>query len=117
VDPVTLLPVFNEEEEINAIIDLIEVANEVVKKPVFLLLGNDLGRLANKVIDVLGLTGQSNAIAGFAIISMINTPGFSDKISDFTQSGVETFQRCFPQNPGKFCTLINNTQHDCFSLS
>ena len=67
VDPVTLLPVFNEEEEINAIIDLIEVANEVVKKPVFLLLGNDLGRLANKVIDVLGLTGQSNAIAGFVL--------------------------------------------------
>lgn len=21
---------------------------------------------------------------------------------------METFQRCFPQNPGKFCTLINN---------
>jgi hypothetical protein len=38
---------------------------------------------------------------------MINTPGFSDKISDCKQSGVETFQRCLPQNPGKFCTLIN----------
>jgi hypothetical protein len=43
--------VFNEEEEIKAIIDLIEVANEAVKKPVFLLLGNDLGRLANKEYD------------------------------------------------------------------
>jgi hypothetical protein len=40
MDPVTLLPVFNEAEEINAIIDLIEVVNEAVKKPVFLLLGN-----------------------------------------------------------------------------
>jgi RNA-directed DNA polymerase len=39
---------------------------------------------------------------------MINTPGFSDKISDCKQSGVETFQRCLPQNPGKFCTLINS---------
>ena len=28
---------------------------------------------------------------------------------------METFQRCFPQNPGKFCTLINNfyTGHRC----
>jgi hypothetical protein len=67
MDPVTLLPVFNEAEEINAIIDLIEVVNEAVKKPVFLLLGNDLGRLANKVIDVLGETGQSNAIVGFVL--------------------------------------------------
>ena len=28
-------------------------------------------------------------------------------MSDIKQSGVETFQRCFPRNPGKFCTLFN----------
>ena len=26
------------------------------------------------------------------------------------QSRVETFRRCLPQNPGKFCTLINKLQ-------
>lgn len=40
-------------------------------------------------------------------MSSSNTPGCSDNISDFKQSEVETFQRCFPHNPGKFCTLIN----------
>jgi hypothetical protein len=39
MDPVTLLPVFNEAEEINAIIDLIEVVNEAVKKPVSTIAG------------------------------------------------------------------------------
>jgi hypothetical protein len=38
---------------------------------------------------------------------MCNTPGFSGKKPIIEQPGVETFQRCFPQNPGKFCTLIN----------
>jgi len=38
---------------------------------------------------------------------MCNTPGFSGKKPVIEQSGVVTFQRCFPQNPGKFCTLIN----------
>ncbi len=28
-------------------------------------------------------------------------------MSDIKQSEVETFQRCFPRNPGKFCTLFN----------
>jgi len=38
---------------------------------------------------------------------MCNTPGFSGKKPVIEQPGVETFQRCFPQDPGKFCTLIN----------
>jgi len=28
-------------------------------------------------------------------------------MSDIKQSRVETFQRCFTQNPGKYCTLID----------
>ena len=28
-------------------------------------------------------------------------------MSDINQSGVETFQRCFPQYSGNFCTLID----------
>jgi len=39
---------------------------------------------------------------------MCNTPGFSGKKPAIEQSGVAIFQRCFPQNPGKFCTLINS---------
>ena len=37
-------------------------------------------------------------------------------MSDFNQSGVETFQRCFPQNPGKFCTLINTNDQQLVKL-
>ena len=33
-----------------------------------------------------------------------NTPGFSGKKPDIEQPGVVTFQRSFPQDPGKFCT-------------
>ncbi len=40
---------------------------------------------------------------------MLNPPGFSDKMSDINQSGVETFQRCFALKTGKYCTLINTT--------
>jgi len=29
---------------------------------------------------------------------------------------VETFQRCFPQNPGKFCTLINTQLQELESV-
>jgi len=46
---------------------------------------------------------------------MINTPEFSDKMSDFKQSGVETFQCCFPRNPGNFCMLFNNLAEILFS--
>lgn len=43
---------------------------------------------------------------------MCNTPGFSGKKPVIEQPGVETFQRCFPQDPGKFCTLINRGDQD-----
>jgi hypothetical protein len=39
---------------------------------------------------------------------MLNTPGFSSKKLDIEQPGVETFQRSFPQDSGKFCTLFNS---------
>jgi hypothetical protein len=42
---------------------------------------------------------------------MLNTPGFSSKKLDIEQPGVETFQRSFPQDSGKFCTLFNNRGH------
>ncbi len=35
-----------------------------------------------------------------------NTPEFSGKKPVIKQSGAETFQRSFPQNSGKFCTLF-----------
>ena len=31
-------------------------------------------------------------------------------MSDIKQSRVETFQRCFTQNPGKYCTLIDTAR-------
>jgi hypothetical protein len=37
------IPVRDEKEEIKAIIDLIDVANSAVGKPVYLTIGNDLG--------------------------------------------------------------------------
>jgi hypothetical protein len=42
-------------------------------------------------------------------MSITNTPGFSGKKPDIKQPGVETFQRSFPQEPGKFCTLFDST--------
>jgi hypothetical protein len=36
--------------------------------------------------------------------SIFITPGFSGKKPIIEQPGVETFQRSFPQDPGKFCT-------------
>jgi len=40
---------------------------------------------------------------------MCNTPGFSGKKPVIEQTGVETFQRFFPQDPGKFCTPFNTS--------
>jgi hypothetical protein len=59
------VPVRDEKEEIAAIIELIGIANEAVKKPVFLVIGNDLGVLTAKVISALGAEGKITAIAGF----------------------------------------------------
>jgi hypothetical protein len=41
------------------------------------------------------------------MVSIDNTPGFSGEKPDIEQPGVETFQRSFPQDPGKFCTPFN----------
>ncbi len=40
------------------------------------------------------------------IVPFTNIPGFSDKKPVIEQPEVKTFQRSFPQNPGKFCTLF-----------
>jgi hypothetical protein len=40
--------------------------------------------------------------------SIFITPGISGKKPVIEQPGVETFQRFFPQDPGKFCTLFSN---------
>ena len=68
VDAKTLLPVINEAEEINSIIDLINIAKEAVNAPVYLLMGNDSGVLANKVIDTLKSDGNSDLISGFVLV-------------------------------------------------
>jgi hypothetical protein len=39
--------------------------------------------------------------------SIFITPGISGKKPVIEQPGVETFQRFFPQDPGKFCTLFS----------
>jgi len=44
---------------------------------------------------------------------MANTPEFSSKKLAIEQPGVETFQRSFPQDSGKFCTLFNTLGFDC----
>jgi hypothetical protein len=47
--------------------------------------------------------------------SIFITPGISGKKPVIEQPGVETFQRSFPQDPGKFCTLFN-TRKDQYHL-
>jgi hypothetical protein len=71
VDAKTLLPVINEAEEINSIIDLINIAKEAVNAPVYLLMGNDSGVLANKVLDALKSDGNSDLISGFVLVQRI----------------------------------------------
>jgi hypothetical protein len=63
------IPVRDEKEEIAAIIELIGIANEAVKKPVFLAIGNDLGVLTSKVISALEEEEKITAIAGFNTFS------------------------------------------------
>jgi hypothetical protein len=60
------IPVRDEKEEIAAIIELIGIANEAVKKPVFLAIGNDLGVLTSKVISALGAEGTLGHRNGYA---------------------------------------------------
>jgi hypothetical protein len=78
------IPVRDEKEEIKAIIDLIDVANSAVGKPVYLTIGNDLGALTAKVIIALGADGKINAIAGFIYVDR-ETGEFTAHLSDGTK--------------------------------
>jgi len=65
-----------------------------------------------KSLMVTFSTKCSRLISGMT--SIFITPGFSGKKPVIELPGVETFQRFFPQDPGKFCTLINTSsvRHD-----
>jgi len=58
-----------------------------------------------KSLMVTFSTKCSRLISGMT--SIFITPGFSGKKPVIELPRVETFQRSFPQDPGKFCTLIN----------
>ncbi|SMG65400.1 secreted protein [methanotrophic bacterial endosymbiont of Bathymodiolus sp.] len=53
-----------EEVESNAVIDLIDLAFEVIHKPIYLVYGNDSGYLASKVTKKLKELGKINIIYG-----------------------------------------------------
>jgi hypothetical protein len=59
-----------------------------------------------KSLMVTCSTKCSRLISGMT--SIFITPGFSGKKPIIEQPGVETFQRSFPQDPGKFCTPFCN---------
>ena len=77
------VPVRDEKEEIAAIIELIGIANEAVKKPVFLAIGNDLGVLTFKVISALAAEGKITEIAGFISVDR-ETGEFTGHLRDGT---------------------------------
>jgi hypothetical protein len=79
----SLVPVRDEKEEIAAIIELIGIANEAVKKPVFLAIGNDLGVLTFKVISALAAEGKITEIAGFISVDR-ETGEFTGHLRDGT---------------------------------
>jgi hypothetical protein len=59
------VPVRDEAEEIQATIDLIKLAKEALNSPVYIVIGNDLGKFATKVISKLGADGDFDYIDGF----------------------------------------------------
>jgi hypothetical protein len=63
--------------------NLYGIANEAVKKPVFLAIGNDLGVLTSKVISALGAEGKITAIAGFISVDR-ETGEFTGHLRDGT---------------------------------
>jgi hypothetical protein len=77
------IPVRDEKEEIAAIIELIGIANEAVKKPVFVVIGNDLGVLTSKVISALEEEEKITAIAGFISVNR-ETGEFTGHLRDGT---------------------------------
>jgi hypothetical protein len=55
------IPVRDEDEEIKATIDLLKLARSVLGElPVYLVIGNDLGFFASKVITKLGEDGEND---------------------------------------------------------
>jgi hypothetical protein len=63
------IPVRDEDEEIQATIDLIKLAKESLNGlPVYIVIGNDLGGLAGKVINKLGADGEIDSIDGFIAV-------------------------------------------------
>ena len=64
------IPVRDEDEEIKATIDLLKLARSVLGElPVYLVIGNDLGFFASKVITNLGEDGESDVIDGFIYVN------------------------------------------------
>lgn len=59
------VPVRDEAEEIQATIDLIKLAKEALNAPVYIVIGNDLGKFASKVISQMGANGEFDSIDGF----------------------------------------------------
>ena len=59
------IPFRNEDDEIAATIALIKLAITAVGKPVYLVIGNDLGASAIMVLDRLNSDGEANLVDGF----------------------------------------------------
>jgi predicted O-methyltransferase YrrM len=65
------IPFRNEDDEIAATIALIKLAITAVGKPVYLVIGNDLGASAIMVLDRLNSDGEANLVDGFIQIDRV----------------------------------------------
>ncbi|WP_174483663.1 hypothetical protein [methanotrophic endosymbiont of Bathymodiolus puteoserpentis (Logatchev)] len=64
------IPVRDEDEEMQATINLLKLAKSALGGlPVYLVVGNDLGLFASKVIKKLGKDGESDVIDGFIYVN------------------------------------------------
>jgi hypothetical protein len=64
------IPVRDEDEEMQATINLLKLAKSALGGlPVYLVIGNDLGLFASKVIKKLGKDGESDVIDGFIYVN------------------------------------------------
>lgn len=68
VEDENLIPVRNEKEEIQQTIKILKMAKSSLKKPTYLVIGNDLGELSVKVVQQLGKTGEIETIAGIIYV-------------------------------------------------
>ena len=62
------IPVRDEKEEIEAIIKLIKLAGDSLRKPVYLVLGNDLGEHAVRVSQLLSDEDKMDIIDGIIVV-------------------------------------------------